>query len=335
MKKTYRVSLSSLFLLLIFTAVAITAVFIVQGNGVRLRNRKLGHGFLSENAVSFSVPADAGAAEKILAFLTAQNPRSITLLGEQGNVRRLWFFGTPDSPPMLSGNYFSGGAADGSTAVIGQNVKNKTVMADGKETIAVEGTAYTVLGVMGHPSRLSPLDSMAFLNATGVPEAWAGYRKLTLDGGRNTHGVYAKLEAQMEKEGIRLAEIEPQKNLFDVLMQENGRDNLIFAAMLFCFLLSGVTISLEWVLRQKRRFAVKRLLGVGACRLSVELAMQYLRYAAAGTALGLLAGLALQRQALNLTQICLVLGITLGCGLLSTIPAVLKMLRLPVAEVLR
>lgn len=338
MKNKYRVSLSSVILLLIFTAVAITAVFVVQGNETRLLNRKLGHGFLSENAITFSVPENAGNSVKILNYLQNNKNNKLTLLGENGGSRLVWSNGSPDSPPMLSGRYFSSEELSGGakTAVIGQNWKTKVVSNSGKDYITVEGELFEVVGVMGHPTRLSSLDSMVFFNGSAFPvEVWEQFTKLTLDGGFEVPGVYQKLKQTLAMDGIELKTIDSSKALIDVLLNENGKENLIYGGMLFSFILASVTVSMEWVWRKRRLFAVKRLIGVGKTGLTLELTLRYFLLAFSGTCIGLVAGIILQGKGLNLMQIGLVLLITIVCGWISTFPAITKMSRLPVAEVIR
>ncbi len=338
MKNKYRVSLSSVILLLIFTAVAMTAVFVVRGNETRLLNRRLGHGFLSENAITFSVPQNSGGAQKIINYLQDNKYAKLTLLGENKNTRLIWFNGKTDSPPMLSGRYFSPEDFINSakTAVIGQNRKDEIVLNNNKEYITMGGESFEVIGIMGHSSRLSPLDSMIFLNGSVFPpETWEQFTKLTLDGGMEVPSVYQKLKQTLAGDGVELKVIDSPKALFDVLMDENGKENLIYAGMLVSFILASVTISMEWVWRKRRLFAVKRLIGMGKTGLMLELTLRYFLLASFGTCIGLAVSVLLQGKGLNLLQIGLVLLITVICGWISTIPAVIKMNKLPVAEVIR
>ena len=148
-------------------------------------------------------------------------------------------------------------------------------------------------------------------------------------------GVYQKLKQILAADGVELKVIDSSKALFDVLMDENGKENLIYAGMLVSFILASVTISMEWVWRKRRLFAVKRLIGVGKAGLTLELTLRYFLLAFFGTCIGLAAGILLQEKGLNFLQIGLVLLITVICGWVSTIPAIVKMSKLPVAEVIR
>lgn len=168
-------------------------------------NLKVGRGFYSKEAVHFTFGLDA---EKIggtlLEAIHKIEKTDFIMISVQNDIRAVYFKGSPDLPPIVSGRFFSEEDffQNQRLAVIGKDYQSETYKgSDNADYIHVNAYEYQVIGVMGYADD-SSLDSMIMVNIDSLDINNIAVGRFFVDG-RNNQLVFQEIQNQFNSAGVR------------------------------------------------------------------------------------------------------------------------------------
>ena len=334
-----RIRIYSLFLILIFSAISITSVFMIQSNREKSLVLKLSRGFLSNNAVSFSGDLTFDHISKVVDSVSSLKGTAVSIRceDEKSAINAVIIKGETGDTPMISGRYFEEKDFNCGkrVAVIGQSQKDRIVDINGKKYVFLYNKQYEVIGIMGYHI-ISPIDDMILVNMDSLEISDnVTYKKLIIDGEKDFTTTKDEVLQKLKNAGISLSQIDVGVTGVSQIISTAIQDNILYLLVFICYILSSVSISFEWIIRKRQLIAIKRLVGVSNKRLIAELFFAYSVHAIAGIIIGLSWYVFIYNGNLSINLLFYMTASTFVCGWLITIPAILKMLRISVSEVMR
>jgi len=341
----------SLILIIIFTVICIVSLYFAATVEERMELYFISRGGYGENAVYLRLNKECLNSRDLIKLVEDCEYSDFKIMQDErtddslNSLRQVYIKGESDSPPIISGRYFNEKDFNRGKAfaVVGSNRKEEIVKKDNELYIQAKGKLFKVIGVTGYHIE-SKFDDMVIVNMDAaffetdnnryILDAYSGRSK-----GLSSNIYYSLKEAASEKiyddapSPITMLDI--QSEGIDRLLQEIVNLSTIYLLLMICFMLSSVAISFEWISKQRRKIAVKRLLGWSDHRLKLDIYKAYLFFAISGIALGVVIMSILGFEITRIESIFVLIVLSIIFGLLITIPPVQKMLKVSVTEVLR
>ncbi|MTI96895.1 MAG: ABC transporter permease [Firmicutes bacterium] len=336
----------SIFLISIFMAIFLVSATFIQSIEERILLIELSRGGYSDSAVHFSINHDSWGIYDLIQLLDGSDATDFMLILDDHDtdaaiVRHLYIKGSVNTPPMLSGRFFTEDdlGQDDLLAVVGRNNLDKLFERSGEQYISVANQDYSVLGVVGHELD-TILDEMIIINLdTSVAVNKRGPFILDAKKPGEAETIFKEVALLAAASG---SEASGPLNRLDI--NPPGVDRLvpqiismatIYVFMILSFLLCSVTISYEWVSKQRKRISVKRLIGWSDSKLKRDLYRIFAGHAVVGIGLASFALLFIRSGFMSMTSMVIVVLLNIICGWLITIVPIRKMLSVSVAEILR
>lgn len=193
-----------------------------------------------------------------------------------GNIQLFCYTSSYANLPMLSGRFFEASdfTSDNYAAVVGKDLKNKIYDLNGTSYIDVNGKKYKVIGVMGYFG-YTPYDSVILINGA-VDSENCIEKIISIDIFEENHPAALK--------NFKAA-INAELNLFGdpIASGTTGSSGILteavyghwFIFILLCDIISLLILSIEWVNRNKRNAAIKRMLGCSDSEILCEICLHY------------------------------------------------------------
>ncbi|GAB6085815.1 ABC transporter permease [Alkaliphilus crotonatoxidans] len=331
------------FLISIFTAICVSSISLVTTIEENILLSRISRGDYGKDAIHFSIDQESWSYKNLVDIAQYSNFNDFTLIYDdyEKNLRQIYIKGRSDSPPIITGRYFSSNDFNNgqSVAVIGQNRLQEVIKKNGKQWIKVEDKLFEVIGVMGyHIATL--LDDRIIVNADAIfqkgrnniyiLDVYSGNMKYSsLD-------IYNGLKEMCTVDNltpIRQIDIDPIG--VDRLFKNLISNTIVYALLMISFILCSISISIEWISKQRNKIAVMRLIGWNDRKLKLYIYKHYLFFAILGVGMGLIFITLSDIKITNMISIIIISIINIILGWLITVPPIKKMLKISVTEVMR
>lgn len=193
-----------------------------------------------------------------------------------GNIQLFCYTSSYANIPMLSGYFFevSDFTSDNYVAVVGKNMQNKIYETDGTSYISVNDIEYKVIGVMGYFGS-TPYDNRILLNGMISDESCIE-KIISVD--IFDHDYSASLE-NFNVEAYRQLKASNETIASGIIGNSGILTDAVyghwFIFILICDIISLVILSVEWVNRNKRNVAIKRMLGCTDFEILYNICLRY------------------------------------------------------------
>ncbi|AOY77583.1 FtsX-like permease family protein [Clostridium formicaceticum] len=343
-----KINTMSFFLISIFTAICVSSIILWVSIEERVLLSTISRGGYSENAIHFRINEETWSFAKLIDLVIDSDHSNFTIIHDdyQNNIRQIYIKGKSTSLPMVSGRYFceSDFNVGRSFAVIGRNQVKNIIDDNGVQRIQVEGKLFDVIGVVGH--RIDTvLDDMIIVNADALLQKAYHNNVFVLDAySGKTRDLSTEIYNELELKAyegfpsglpLPMVALEINPGGVDRLFKNIISLTMTYILLMICYMLCSIAISFEWVSRQRRKIAVKRLVGWSDKKLKLDIYKDYFIFASLGIGVGIVI---MWFWGVRITKIESFFGILILnviFGWLITIPPIKKMLKVPVAEALR
>lgn len=341
-----KVNIMALFLIIIFSAICVSSIFLVTTTEKSILLSRISRGDYGQNAIHFYVNKETCSYNKTIDLIKNNDFNDCTLIYDdyEKNIRQIYIKGKNDPPPMISGRYFRTNDFNKGKAfaVIGQNHSNEIINKDGKQWISVEGKLFEVIGVMGYYID-TLLDDRIIVNADAllqegknniyILDAYSGSGKDTSLKMYNALNELA-IANNRPSESPRFIKLDIDSIGTDRLFNNLIKNTVLFVLLMACYMLCSISISFEWISKQRKNIAVMRLIGWSDRKLKTAIYRSYFMFAIIGVGISLIFTILFNIRITKIEYLFLIVIINLVFGWLITIPAINKMLEVSVTEVM-
>ncbi|MEJ6951349.1 hypothetical protein [Natronospora cellulosivora (SeqCode)] len=339
-----RVSFISLMLIFAFFLISLSLIFIITSIEERELIHRISRGTYSNHVVYISLDEELLSLNNLIEIINQGSINNFALIdNDYGNkMKAIYKKGSYDYLPIVSGRFFEeiDFHQDKPLAVIGQNRIEDVTYQDGNKYIMVNGELYHIIGVLGY-ARPTILDEQIIVNAnTYISEE--RIRTLLIDSvssGRNANQeIYYQLENLLYKytgDLSAIKQLEIRTEGLDRRVSDSLKSNYIYILAIISYFLSSIILSFEWINNQKRKIAVKRLIGWTDIRLIIDIYKSYFLYTLIALILTFTLILVMGIEISQLRSYIVIFVFILITVVILTIPAIYKILKISVAEVLR
>lgn len=329
-----KISVVSLFLVVIYMALSATSLFIAKISDDVQLNIKLSNGFISDEAIYCS--ASNISRKQVVHFAELHHNSQLTIQFPWIDSETYAIYSANKAePPMKNGRYFDINeySCSDKLAVVGQNLLGRINNENNEQTIYINNQKFLVTGVMGSEN-ISPIDSRIFVNAGSVITDSPEEFMFILDNGDDSNDLFSEFLRYLGKNYLSVSRIANDSvGASDVLLMI-AKESQIFILIMACFSLSTIAVSIEWLDRKKMQIAVKRLIGIQPHMIWRELILQYACFVTAGLLLGILLGI----RTIHSTRFDLLLfslALSIGLSFLSSLPIVFLLKKQAIARAVK
>jgi len=341
----FKMNTMAVILICIYAAICFSSISLAAAAEKNILMARISRGNYSQHAVHFYMDEEAWSYEKTIKLLQNSEMKDFALIYDdyEKNLRQIYLHGRVDSPALISGRYFATDDFNNgkALAVIGLNRKDDVIDKNGKPWIEVEDTWFEVIGIMGYRVETS-LDDMIIVNADAllqkgsnnifILDAYSGNGK---DSSANIFNKLNELAGKTVNAGnppLKRLDADPIGT--DRLFYNLINDAVLFMLLMFCYVLCSISISYEWVGKQRRRIAVMRLIGWTDWKLRQVIYSNYFKLAFLGVGFGILLAILFNIKVDNEGWLGAIAIVNIILGWLITVPAVKQMLAITVTEVM-
>lgn len=327
-----KINVNFVLVFLVFFAISFVSYIVIDEIHHYISLINISRGYYGKSQIVFSVEGISdydviGAIERIPNVALYKD-------NEEVHVRQIYFSGKYNDIPLRSGRFFDAKdfLSDNSSnnlAVIGKNRTSEVVESNGQKSIAIGGTSYTVIGVVGMDEE-TQLDNIVIVKFNPGISNSSVYKLDVFSGDENL--IFSDMSQKIKsKTGAVPKQIIFQKVGLECILPELNKKKL-YILLAICLLISSITISIEWANSLKVDVAVKRLVGCNSKRLVFEILLNYFKMSLSAGALGMLLGFVFVKSFSWLALISL--GISVLFGMIVTIPIIKRLLKVSVLEVI-
>ncbi|WP_350343417.1 ABC transporter permease [Proteinivorax tanatarense] len=335
-----KVNVMSVFIIVIFTAICVTSIALVTSIQEKNILHRVSRGGFSESAIQFMF-TDPGTEDitELFDVIENQEQSNFALIHQiDYNLTEIYIKGKYNNPPMLSGRFLkeTDFAKDKKYAVIGRNLLDYVVETDKGKKIEVEGAGlFKVIGVMGYKVD-TQLDDMVVVNA----DSFNFYRQNSIymidahsqEEENASLDIFNEISAKM---GDGLVKMDIESEGTDRIISQIVSNTLIYGLLMLIFVVCSITISYEWINKQRRNIAVMRLIGWSNNRLRLTIYRSYFGFVFIGALLGIIIMRLYNGHFTSPKTLAVIIIVKILFGWLATIAPTKKMLAISVDEVMR
>jgi len=328
-------NLISFCLVFLFFCVIILSTIVFKSILQKNLLERISRGYYGQSKITFTVNGSSSfvSINKLVTYLPKSASCALYNDNNDGTVRQIYYQGKYNTPPIISGRFFSKDDFEGKTAcaVAGKNRLNKSIFKNGIRYIDYQCVKFKVIGVVGTTTS-TQLDDMIFINSNYSSNSDSRLYVLDVDG-TNAPAIFQKFAAAAAKDSLNAKIISTESSGLSRIIPKLLNSQILLILAIISFTLSILIITLEWVHSQYMHIAVKRMLGWKSSQLIKEMLCSYLLYVLLAVLCGFIFLIFLGE--FNVFAVIDAFISTLICSMVVIIPSILKMLRIPVSEALR
>lgn len=342
----FKMNAMAFILICIYAVICFSSIFLATATENNILLARISRGNYSQHAVHFYMDEESWSYEKMIKQLQKSEMRDFSLIYDdyEKNLRQIYLQGKVDPPPMVSGRYFTTDdfCNHKALAVIGLNRKNDVIKKNGKLWIEVEDKWFEVIGIMGYRVE-TLLDDTIIVNADAllrkgsnnifILDAYSGIGKGSSENMFNKLNELACKTVNAGNPPLKRLDADPIGT--DRLFYNLINDAILFMLLIFCYVMCSISISYEWISKQRRRIAVMRLIGWTDWKLRRVIYSSYFKLALLGVGFGILLAMLFNIKVDNEGWLAAIAIVNIIIGWLITVPAVKQMLAITVTEVMR
>ncbi len=288
MKLIKRISFGTVLLCVSFFAIATCCMIILGAMRTDNLNKLQSRKYYSDNAVTFDLrdfDSDSYWEQWINQYEWNDIAIYTVIWDEERDVRALYGKGKYEHPNMIEGSIdaLSEGYANEKRAVVGKNFISEIYEENGDRYISYCEEEYKVVGIMGteEESRANNSLYIDFASGVNINSINTGY---VLDGRDDDSISIVKndLEQAVLGKGNIDISYKTVSGGVDKIFKNIKTTQGLYSLVLLCFFLSTVIIAALWIMCQKQKVAVKRMLGYKDIYIIFDLGLSYLKIVSVG-----------------------------------------------------
>lgn len=273
-----KIKYTTILLLFIYCLLPILTVLTIHHISLTDSLSKMGTGYLGESSATLKVndlksPKDIiDTMQKFKLKWAIYNDQT----DSNGTIRKIFYNKEYVNLPMESGRFFkkSDFVTGNKVAVIGKNKKNEVYEKNGVQYITVEGSEYTVLGIIGYDTE-TVIDNYIYINMLSGSVTQDSIFKLDCLYSNNADDTAELLVNYLKERNINAEILSTEQTFASTVIPKVISARWFICLLTACFLCIWLT-SIQWLKDQKRDICIRRLVGASSADIALMLSIKYL-----------------------------------------------------------